>query len=300
MPLTHFDAEGKARMVDVTEKKETVREATATGKIKVSRDVYDAIEAGTVGKGDVLSVATTAGIMGVKRTSDLIPMCHILPITNCKIRFEKDPKNLEITCFCTVKVTGKTGVEMEALTGVSVALLTIYGRQRRRGKMKAAVVTLSDKGFRNEREDKSGELVQMMLKEAGYEVAEYRLLPDEQTQIETVLKELSDEKEMDLILTTGGTGVSQRDCTPEATMNVATRNAPGIAEAMRYASLAITPRAMLSRGVSVIRNQTLIINLPGSPKAVKENLEYILPTLSHGLEILKGVTGECGISLKET
>ena len=139
--------------------------------------------------------------------------------------------------------------------------------------MKAAVVTLSDKGFRNEREDKSGELVQMMLKEAGYEVAEYRLLPDEQTQ---------------------------RDCTPEATMNVATRNAPGIAEAMRYASLAITPRAMLSRGVSVIRNQTLIINLPGSPKAVKENLEYILPTLSHGLEILKGVTGECGISLKET
>lgn len=106
--------------------KETVREATATGKIKVSRDVYDAIEAGTVGKGDVLSVATTAGIMGVKRTADLIPMCHILPITNCKIRFEKDPKNLEITCFCTVKVTGKTGVEMEALTGVSVALLTIY------------------------------------------------------------------------------------------------------------------------------------------------------------------------------
>ena len=162
--------------------------------------------------------------------------------------------------------------------------------------MKAAVVTLSDRGFRNEREDKSGELVQMMLKEAGYEVAEYRLLPDEQT----VLKELSDEKEMDLILTTGGTGFSQRDCTPEATLNVATRNAPGIAEAMRYASLAITPRAMLSRGASVIRNQTLIINLPGSPKAVKENLEYILPTLSHGLEILKGVTGECGISLKET
>ena len=162
--------------------------------------------------------------------------------------------------------------------------------------MKAAVVTLSDKGFRNEREDKSGELVQMMLKEAGYEVAEYRLLPDEQAQIETVLKELSDEKEMDLILTTGGTGFSQRDCTPEATMDIVERPVPG----MRYASLAITPRAMLSRGVSVIRNQTLIINLPGSPKAVKENLEYILPTLSHGLEILKGVTGECGISLKET
>ena len=166
--------------------------------------------------------------------------------------------------------------------------------------MKAAVVTLSDKGFRKEREDKSGELVQLMLKEAGYEVAEYVLLPDEQEQIEAMLKRLSDEREMDLILTTGGTGFSQRDCTPEATMNVATRNAPGIAEAMRYASLTITPRAMLSRGVSVIRNQTLIINFPGSPKAVKENLEYILPTLAHGLEILKGVTGECATSLDET
>lgn len=126
MPLTHFDGEGKARMVDVTEKQETMREATATGMIRVSRDVYDAIEAGSVGKGDVLSVATTAGIMGAKRTADLIPMCHILPITNCKIRFEKNPQKQEITCFCTVKVTGKTGVEMEALTGVSVALLTIY------------------------------------------------------------------------------------------------------------------------------------------------------------------------------
>ena len=126
MPLTHFDAEGKARMVDVTEKKETVREATATGKIKVSRDVYDAIEPGTVGKGDVLSVATTAGIMGVKRTADLIPMCHILPITKCKVEFEMVESELAIYCNCTVRVTGKTGVEMEALTGASVALLTVY------------------------------------------------------------------------------------------------------------------------------------------------------------------------------
>ncbi len=122
--------------------------------------------------------------------------------------------------------------------------------------MKAAVVTLSDKGFRNEREDKSGELVQMMLKEAGYEVAEYRLLPDEQAQIETVLKELSDEKEMDLILTTGGTGFSQRDCTPEATMNVATRNAPGIAEAMRYASLASPPEDAAPRGIGDSKSDT--------------------------------------------
>ena len=126
MQLTHFDENGKAIMVDVTEKNDTVREATAKGRILVSKEVYDAIEAGTVGKGDVLGVATTAGIMGAKRTSELIPMCHILPITKCCVNFEMKPEECAIDCYCTVKVTGKTGVEMEALTGVSVALLTVY------------------------------------------------------------------------------------------------------------------------------------------------------------------------------
>lgn len=124
--LTHFDKEGRAVMADVTEKADTVRVAVAKGKIKVNPFAYQAIESGTVEKGDVLGVAATAGIMGAKRTSELIPMCHILPITNCKITFDKDPRLHEIHCTCTVKVTGKTGVEMEALTGVSTALLTIY------------------------------------------------------------------------------------------------------------------------------------------------------------------------------
>lgn len=158
---------------------------------------------------------------------------------------------------------------------------------------KTAVVTLSDKGYRGEREDKSGPLIQEILGNQEYEVVEMLLLPDEQELIERELIRLCDEAGMDLVLTTGGTGFSPRDCTPEATLSVATRNAPGIAEAMRYASLQITPRAMLSRGVSVIRRETLIVNLPGSPKAVQENLEYILPALPHGLEILKGLTGEC-------
>lgn len=126
MGFTHFDENGKAVMVDVSGKQDTVREATATGKILVNEEVFRAIKAGTVGKGDVLGVATTAGIMGAKRTADLIPMCHILPITNCKINFDMDANECAISCTCTVKVTGKTGVEMEALTGVSVALLTIY------------------------------------------------------------------------------------------------------------------------------------------------------------------------------
>ena len=126
MGLTHFDEHGKAVMVDVTGKNDTVREATAAGKITVSQEVYDAVEQGRIGKGDVLGVATTAGIMGAKRTAELIPMCHILPITNCRIQFEMGPGERAIYCWCTVKVTGKTGVEMEALTGVSVALLTVY------------------------------------------------------------------------------------------------------------------------------------------------------------------------------
>lgn len=113
-------------MVDVTEKADTVREATAAGRILVSREVYQAIEAGQIGKGDVLGVATTAGIMGAKRTADLIPMCHILPITKCSVKFEMNEEECAVYCYCTVKVTGKTGVEMEALTGVSVALLTVY------------------------------------------------------------------------------------------------------------------------------------------------------------------------------
>ena len=166
-------------------------------------------------------------------------------------------------------------------------------------KWRTAVVTLSDKGYAGEREDKSGPLIREMIEKEGYEAAEMILLPDDQKRIEEKLIELCDEKKMDLILTTGGTGFSPRDCTPEATLSVATKNAPGIAEAMRYASLQITPRAMLSRGASVIRGETLIINLPGSPKAVKENLECILSSLPHGLEIMKGMTGECGSEVKK-
>ena len=158
---------------------------------------------------------------------------------------------------------------------------------------RTAVVTLSDKGYKGERTDESGPAVCELLPEEEYEVRERILLPDEQGQIEQELIRLCDEEEMDLILTTGGTGFAVRDCTPEATLNVATKNAQGIADAMRYYSLEITPRAMLSRAVSVIRNKTLIINLPGSPKAVRENLSFILPSLGHGLGILKGTDGEC-------
>lgn len=181
---------------------------------------------------------------------------------------------------------------------------------------KVGIITLSDKGSQGLREDQSGPAIRQMLEADGgdsdgcgtkdngtddrgqkgsrYQVVEELLLPDEPEQLKAALIRMSDEDGLDLILTTGGTGFSPRDRTPEATMEVATRNAPGIAEYMRAKSFEITPKAMLSRGVSVIRNATLIINLPGSPKAVCENLGFILPALDHGLDILLGRDGECG------
>lgn len=159
---------------------------------------------------------------------------------------------------------------------------------------KAAVVTLSDSAYKGKRQDRSGPLLCDMLTEKGYIIEKKILLPDQKQRIKDCLCGLCDEDKMDIVLTTGGTGFSPRDCTPEATMEIAERNVPGIAEAMRLASLKITPRAMLSRGVSVIRGQTLIINLPGSPKAVRENLEAVLPALDHGLAILTCRDGECG------
>lgn len=158
----------------------------------------------------------------------------------------------------------------------------------------AAVITLSDKGSRGEREDKSGPLIEAMLKEKGYEVQETMILPDERTLIEHHLKRLADQRQVNVIFTTGGTGFAERDVTPEATVAVCDRMATGIAEAMRYYSLQITQRAMLSRQTSGIRKKTLIVNLPGSPKACREDLEFILPSLSHGLGILRGTDGECG------
>ena len=158
----------------------------------------------------------------------------------------------------------------------------------------AAVITLSDKGFCGEREDKSGPLIREILEESGYQVVEMILLPDDREQLEHHLIRLSDQRQVNAIFTTGGTGFSERDVTPEATIAVCDRMAPGIAEAMRYYSLQITPRAMLSRQTCGIRKKTLIVNLPGSPKACREDLGFILPTLAHGLGILRGTDGECG------
>ncbi|KPU26717.1 cytoplasmic protein [Caloranaerobacter sp. TR13] len=158
---------------------------------------------------------------------------------------------------------------------------------------KVGIITASDKGYKKEREDLSGKVINDMITQKGYKVEKYVVLPDEEDIIYKEIVYMADELGVDLILTTGGTGFSPRDVTPEATRKAIDRFAPGVSEAIRYYSLQITPRAMLSRGISGIRNKTLIINLPGSPKAVRESLEYIIDSVHHGLEIMTGKTREC-------
>lgn len=158
---------------------------------------------------------------------------------------------------------------------------------------KVGIITSSDKGYQGSREDKSGELIAEIVEAKGYIVEGKTIVPDEEEAILKEIKHMADDLKVDLILTTGGTGFSPRDVTPEATIKACDRMANGISEAIRAYSLSITPRAMLSRAVSGIRKETLIINLPGSPKAVKESLDYIMDSVDHGLEILTGKAHDC-------
>lgn len=189
----------------------------------------------------------------------------------------------------------REGVFARVLQGGEIRVgdeMTIQPRTEPRP-WQAAVITLSDKGARGQRVDESGPAIVRRLQQAGYEVAEQLLLADEAAPLRAQLIRLADQRQLDLILTTGGTGFGPRDITPEATLAVADRTAPGIAEAMRAASAAITPRAMLSRAVSVIRGKTLIINLPGSPKACLECMDVFMDTLPHGLSLLRGEVQDC-------
>lgn len=155
------------------------------------------------------------------------------------------------------------------------------------------IITSSDKGYAGEREDKSGELVRELVEAAGFTVVKQIILPDDREMLASEFKLMCDELKVNLVLSTGGTGFSKRDITPEATKDVIEREAPGICEAIRMYSMQITKRAMLSRAISGIRKDTLIVNLPGSPKACKEALDYVLDDIKHGIDILLGTSKEC-------
>lgn len=171
---------------------------------------------------------------------------------------------------------------------------TMIVKEQKKKPLMIAVVTVSDQASNKQRIDASGPAIVDFLKEKGLDVAYSHVVPDEQKDIENLLIDLSDRRHMDLIFTTGGTGFSLRDVTPEATKAIMTRDVPGIAQAIRQESYKITPKAMLSRAVSVLRNTTLIINLPGSPKACKESLDIVFEPVLHGIDVLRQDSRECG------
>lgn len=187
------------------------------------------------------------------------------------------------------------GVFARVITPGTISVGDEMSIEKREGHFpwQAAVITLSDKGAAGERKDESGPAVAKRLREAGYAVVEELLLPDDAAALRLQLARLCDQRRLDLILTTGGTGCSARDTTPEATLAVADRNVPGIAEAMRAASMKITPHAMISRAASVIRGKTLIINLPGSPKACMENMDVFMDTIPHAMGLLRNEVHDC-------
>ena len=254
-------------------------------------------------KGDALVTAQLAGIMAAKRTAELIPLCHPLPLTHVDIRLEVRDESVEIEA--TAETTAQTGVEMEALVAASVAALTVYDMAKAVDKMmeitgvaavdedegaagmRAAVLTVSDGVHAGVREDTSGALLEELLRDEGFEV-ERRLVPDEREEIAAALRALAGSTV--LILTTGGTGFAPRDVTPEATRRVLDREAPGIAEAIRADAISRTPHALLSRGVAGLVDSTLVVNLPGSPGGCKDGFAVLRPALLHGLELASGDT----------
>ena len=161
----------------------------------------------------------------------------------------------------------------------------------------AGIITVSDKGSQGKRQDLSGPAIAEMLAGAAIEIKQTCIVPDEVDQIQQAIIKFADVEKLDLILTTGGTGVSPRDLTPDATLKVIDKEIPGMAEAMRIASMKITPHAMISRAVAGIRGRSLIINLPGSPKGAKENLSVVLPAIAHAIEKIKGDDRDCATSL---
>jgi len=315
---SHLDDTGAPRMVDVGSKPVTARRAEAVATVRMRPEMLAALLEGGGPKGDALVAARLAGIGGAKRTSDLIPLCHPLPLDHVDVTLTPDRAAGTIAIRAEARATARTGVEMEALTAASVAALTLYdmakalqrdivierielveksggrsGDYRRdeptaAAEHEAVVVTCSNRSAAGEREDASGPALVEALHAAGFDVAPTALVvADDEGAIAKLLARLADAGHR-LILTTGGTGLTPTDMTPAATRRVIDRDAPGLAELMRAAGLASTPMAALSRGVVGTRGATLIANLPGSPKGASESLAALLPVLRHALDQLAG------------
>lgn len=297
-------------MRDVSTKVNTLRTATARATLKASPDTITLIKEGGAPKGDPLPVAKVAAIQAAKNCSQIIPYCHPMPVDFVGVEFELDEDAIHIST--TVKAIYKTGVEMEALTAASVAALTIYDmlkmvdelmqiesillvekkggksdfRNKRGGILKAAVLVLSDSCAAGKKQDISGRIIVDRLTEEGLSVEDYKIIPDDADEAKKEILRLADELKVDLLITTGGTGLSTRDTTPEAINGLIERELPGVAETLRAYGQERNPFAMFSRSLAGVRNKTVIITLPGSTGGVKDGMNALFPFIFHAFKML--------------
>lgn len=299
-------------MKDISKKIKTLRIACAEGILKVDPKTILLIKEGKVPKGNPLEVSKIAAIQAAKNTAQIIPYCHNLSIDHLDITFELNENTICVAT--TVKAIHKTGVEMEALTSCSVAILTLYDMlkmidetmeisliklaKKKGGKSdfkqyfktppKAAVLVMSDSVTSGKKSDESGRFIVNKLKSEYIDVVDYKIIPDDFEEIKNYLKKYADSMKVDMVLTTGGTGFSPRDITPEAMKEIIEREIPGIPEALRAFGQERTPFSMLSRGKAGLRGKTLIINLPGSKGGVEDSLDSLFPAILHSLKTIQG------------
>jgi cyclic pyranopterin phosphate synthase len=299
-------------MFDVANKPDTLRRAVALAIVRTSPETIQLVKEGRSPKGDIIEAAKIAATMAAKKTWDLLPYCHSIPIDNVKVDVELKESSIEVRV--ETKTVWKTGVEMESLTAASIGALTIYDMlkpvdenlsiesiklleksggikgtpEKSSKKLRAAVLVISDSTSQGTREDKSGKLAVELLEKKGFEISEYAVVADDLGSIESSLAKFCDELKVDLVITTGGTGIGPRDVTPEATRKIIQKEMQGLSEAMRTYGQRRTPLSMLSRGVSGVRGNTLIVNMPGSVKAVSESFDALFPGLLHIYKMLGG------------
>lgn len=299
-------------MKDISNKTNTQRTATAQAVLRAGQGVLKRMRTGDLPKGDPLPVAKVAAIQAAKSTSQIIPYCHPVPVDFVAVDFNLLEDRIVATV--TVKAIYKTGVEMEALTAASVAVLTIYDMlkaldeemeiltvqllEKKGGKsdwrvphsphLKAAVVVMSDTVASGSAKDQAGLIVVERLKALELDVVDYRVIPDDGEKIATTIKEYADGMKVDLIVTTGGTGLGPRDHTPEIMKDLLDKEVPGIAEFARAYGQERMPLAMLSRLQAGLRGKTLVISLPGSRAAVNECMDALFPAVLHSFHVIAG------------
>lgn len=300
-------------MVDITHKSTTLRIATAQAIVKVSKtETIMAIENDSVPKGNVFAMSKAAGLLGVKRTPYILPDCHPLPIEFTGVEYEIN--ELDIKVLFTVKTIYKTGVEVEAMHGASVVALNMYDmlkpidkgieihsikllskkggksdfKNSFRNDLKASVVVCSDTISAGHKEDKAGKAIIEKLEEYQIDVAEYVIIPDE---IDAIQKKVHNyvEQGIDMVIFTGGTGLSVRDVTPEALLPILERRIPGIEETIRNYGQERMPYAMLSRSIAGTIGNTLILALPGSTNGAKESMNAVFPAVLHSFKVFRGI-----------